>query len=378
VIRIVLSGLLSMMLLNNGLFLNNHQQTTNLPLPDNQIEKIVKEEIPPNTHTTKVVKEEIPLNTHTNKIKLMEYLADIYGKKVLSGQQVYQSLSEVEAIYQITGKEPAILGLDFMDYSPSRVERGTQGVDTEIAIQWWSEGGVVLFCWHWNAPMGLIDKKPNKQWWRGFYTEATNFNFVNGINNMESEEYRLLIRDIDAIAEELKKLQAEGAPVLWRPLHEASGGWFWWGSQGPEHYKKLWRIMFDRLTKHHQLNNLIWVWNGEHPDWYPGDDVVDIVGIDIYGPKRDYSPWTEEFKIAEGYAGTNKMVALTENGAIPDPDLLKETGANWLWYCTWSNELVLEKDQKTYSEEYTETQMLKKVYQHEYVITKDELPALCK
>jgi mannan endo-1,4-beta-mannosidase len=318
--------------------------------------------------------EKIPRDAHYNKEKLMKYFKDIYGKKILSGQHVSRGLMEVEAIYKVTRKKPAILGFDFMDYSPSRVERGAKGIETEEAIQWWREGGIITFCWHWNAPMGLIDRGPDKFWYDGYNTKATTFNFANGINNPESQEYHLMIRDIDVIAAELKKIQQEGAPVLWRPLHEASGGWFWWGSQGPEPYKKLWRIMYDRLTNYHRLDNLIWVWNGEAPDWYPGDDVVDIVGRDFYGAKRDYSPREEEFKKVETYADTYKMVALTETGVVPDPDLLKKTDSKWLWYMIWSEVCVLEGNQKKYSEEYTEARMLKKVYHHKYVITRDELP----
>ncbi len=42
-----------------------------------------------------------------------------------------------------------------------------------------------------------------------------------------------MVRDIDAIASLLKRLQDHGVTVLWRPLHEAAGGWFWWGAGGP-------------------------------------------------------------------------------------------------------------------------------------------------
>lgn len=308
-----------------------------------------------------------------NKIRVMEYLKRIYGKKTLAGQHMSKDLLEIDAIRSVTGKEPALIEYDFMDCSPSRVERGAEGIDLKRFIKWWDGGGLVAFCWHWNAPMGLIDEEPDKQWWRGFYTEATTFNFANGIRDPESIEHELLIRDIDAIAAELKKLQDAGVPVIWRPLHEASGGWFWWGSQGPEPYIKLWRMMYERLTEYHHLDNLIWVWNGEAPDWYPGDDVVDIVGIDYYGAKHDYSPREKEFKAAEEYADTYKMVALTETGVVPDPDLMKKTGTKWLWYSVWSEVCVLAKD-NSYSEKYTEAWMLKKVYNHEAVITKDELP----
>ena len=69
--------------------------------------------------------------------------------------------------------------------------------------------------------------------------------------------------------------------MLWRPLHEASGGWFWWGAHGPDPFKQLWELMFRRFTEVHELHNLIWVYTADptaHHDWYPGDDMVDVVG----------------------------------------------------------------------------------------------------
>ena len=99
---------------------------------------------------------------------------------------------------------------------------------------------------------------------------------------------RRIDADIDRLAIELARLRAAGVTVLWRPLHEASGhegdGWFWWGRKrtdgvpNAQAYVLLYRHMFDRLVNAHGLHNLIWVWNGQDPAWYPGDDVVDIVG----------------------------------------------------------------------------------------------------
>jgi mannan endo-1,4-beta-mannosidase len=60
-------------------------------------------------------------------------------------------------------------------------------------------------------------------------------------------EYQWIIRDTDIIAAQLLDLQSRGAAALFRPLHEASGGWFWWGYKGPDVTKKLYRIIDDRL-----------------------------------------------------------------------------------------------------------------------------------
>jgi len=91
--------------------------------------------------------------------------------------------------------------------------------------------GIVTLCWHWNAPSHLKEDTEN-EWWGGFYTQHTTFDVAAALADPTSEEYRLLLRDIDVIAAELKKFSDAGKPVLWRPLHEAAGGWFWWGRRG--------------------------------------------------------------------------------------------------------------------------------------------------
>lgn len=311
---------------------------------------------------------------HRNVVKLYTYLEEIYGKNILSGQQEQGNTeTEIEMIKEVTGKEPAVRGFDFIEYSSSRVARGSTSQDTAAAIEWWKSGGIVTFCWHWNAPMHLIDKAPDQYWYMGFYTKATTFDLEAALRDKESEEYKALLKDIDIVAKELKILEKAGVPVLWRPLHEAAGGWFWWGAKGPEPYKELWRLLYDKLVNEYELTHLIWVWNGQSKAWYPGDDYVDIISEDIYPDKKDYSSQSKKFIEASSYTEANKLIALSENGVIPDPDNLIKDKAKWLWFCTWGGEFVMDKAHN-YSDEYTEKEMLIKVYTHEYVITKDELP----
>ena len=79
--------------------------------------------------------------------------------------------------------------------------------------------------------------------------------------------------------------------------------------------------MYERQTHYHKLNNLIWVWNGQDPDWYVGDDRCDIIGEDVYADARNYD--AQAMRFMNGVAASpNKMVALTENGVMTDPDRL--------------------------------------------------------
>lgn len=298
---------------------------------------------------------------------LLSYLVDNFGVKIISGQQgnPRDDLADVKYIEDLTGELPAILGLDMMDYSPSRVEQGASTDSVERAIEWSNQGGIVAFAWHWNAPKDLLDTEEHP-WWSGFYTDATTFDVEYAINHPESEDYQLLIRDIDAIAAELKRLQDADVPVLWRPLHEAEGGWFWWGAKGPEPTKKLWKLMYDRMTNHHKLNNLIWVWNSIDEDWYPGDEYVDIVSFDSYPGANNYSPQSSQYEALVELSDNKKLIAMTENGPIPDPDLLPTYHANYSYFTSWNGILT----------EQNSVEHLQKVYNHDYVITRDELPNL--
>ena len=291
---------------------------------------------------------------------LMSYLVDNYGKKTLSGQQGYKHL---EYIKEQTGKEPAIIGFDFMDYSPSRIEFGAKCTETKDIIEWTKSGGIATISWHWNAPKDLINEVGGKEWWSGFYTRATTFDVSKAMNDKESEEYKLIIRDIDAIAKELKTLQSKGIPLLWRPLHESAGTWFWWGAKGAKPLVWLWRLLFDRLVNHHEIHNLIWVFTTtvNKDEWYPGDEYVDIAGIDIYTSHGD--PMSGRWDALQEAYGGNKLITLFENGPTISPDLSAEFQIWWSWFCTWGN--LIRK---------VPVEDLKKCYYHESIITKDELP----
>ena len=78
-----------------------------------------------------------------------------------------------------------------------------------------------------------------------------------------SEECLAIVKDIDKVSEKLKELQDKGISVIWRPLHEASNGYFWWGKTAAS-YKWLWSLLYQRQTNYHKLNNLIWVWSAQN------------------------------------------------------------------------------------------------------------------
>lgn len=315
-------------------------------------------------------------NATDNAKRLFSYLCDQYGKTMISGQYCDTGMNGWE-ILQISqnngGKFPAILGLDMGYYSQTGIDHDVTIHTTEQAIAYWEKGGIVTICWHWLAP----EKYITGTWYSAFRPEEVKMNLTAIMNGEDEEGLALLHQDIENIAVQLQEMQAAGVPVLWRPLHEASGGWFWWGAEGAETYLKLYHYLYDTLTNEFGLNNLIWVWNGQNAQWYPGDEYVDIIGIDIYAGEHEYSSQANLFLESQACAEGNKMVVLSENGTMIDPELSVRDRAMFGFFCTWSGEFVMENGlRKKYSEQYTEIEMLQKVYNSDYVITREELPDL--
>ncbi len=302
-----------------------------------------------------------PAATQATK-DLLTSIAGDYGTKTWSGQH---EASDIPHIQSVSGKKPAILSGDLINYSPTRTEHaGIPANYTESLVEDSEDGHVLSVIWHWNAPSGILNTA-EQPWWRGFYTEATTFDVAAALANPASPEYAQILRDIDAIAVQLRKLEQAGIPVLWRPLHEAEGGWFWWGAKGPAAYKQLWRLLFDRLTTHHGLHNLIWVLTVEDAAWYPGNDVVDVIGVDAYPDDRTDALLTRWQPLRERFDGV-KPVALTEFGGVPDIEKMQRLGVWWAWFASWQGAQLGPQS--------APDAVVSRIYQSATVVTLDELP----
>lgn len=318
-------------------------------------------------------------NADENTKRLYKFLCDIYGKYSLTGQYADEgrASSEYEKITAKTGKTFAVLGLDMGNYSLGSKAHGAESKTVEYAYDWYKNaGGIVQLCWHWTTPEDYAVNAGDQPWYSSFYKEGSKLDLDKIMNGEDDAAYQLLMDDIDNMANELARLRDAGVPVLWRPLHEAAGGWFWWGNCEPESYKKLWNVMYDKMTNEHNLTNLIWVWNGQDPAWYPGDETVDINGWDIYAGNHVDSSQSGRFDdMATNYGTKTKLIALTENGCVMDPDKVFNDNARWLFWGTWSDPFTMKLG-VVINDEYTTVELLTKAYNHERVLTLDELPDL--
>lgn len=313
----------------------------------------------------------------------------------------WKGQTDIAEFYKRSGHYPAIGGFDMLFAAGDHHEEGWFRGYTEnnllMTEDLWNMGGIPTYTWHWKVGEDTV-----------FYTQGTPAGFNNpgctegvmGTSNTNtcfnytkafkgeqcqeldetSQEYKDIVADVDIVSGYFKQLEEKGIAVVWRPLHEASGGWFWWGTASPECYVQLYRLVFDRMVKTNKLTNLIWVWNintdpkfgydysALNAAWYPGDAYVDIVAVDIYDPLNDHNSAANYFNKIVSDVGTNKMIALSENGAIPDIDSIAEDKAYWSYWMTWSQTWsgnFLEK---------TPTDMWKRNLDDERIIALDDMP----
>lgn len=291
----------------------------------------------------------VSLNAQNNPktMEIWNYLKSVYGKQIISAQQQMDTTNcfEDRVYYDILEDLPAMKGFDFI------FTTGTYGSRDFIdaALEWANESsGLVTFTWHWNVPRDVDD--PSKGW--AFYQEEIiNWNARNA-TVPGTKEYEVAVHDIDMIAGYLQELESAGVTVLWRPFHEASGNWFWWGVQPSDAealragtydtFQRLWYMMYDRLENYHKLSNIIWVWNGQSKRCVVDPNTYDIAGIDVYPTSLDHSPLEGSYNSLASYTYEGKMLALSECGYIPDPQQCFDAGIMWLYYMPWNGGFIYE------------------------------------
>lgn len=338
----------------------------------------------------KVVADDHPVseNTDPETLELYRWLKSIYGKQVIAGQQLgNEHDKESLAYYYYTGDLPAIKGFDFIFKT---TKFGDSSDWTQMAIDWHTKsGGIVCFCWHWNVPRDINDTESGAT---SFYVPGaqngdpgTTFDIAKAVTP-GTKEYERAVHDIDLIAYELQRLEAAGVPVLWRPLHEASGSWFWWGIQNKEQvkdqcYQKLWYMIYDRLENYHKLTNLIWVWNGQTSKNNVHKNTYDIAGIDVYPTSENHTALGGDYDRLKKMTDDGKMLALSECGYIPDPDeLAKNIGeVKWLYYMPWNGEFIWKNTTLVgipmINEKKMSVDLFRRAMASDTVITWSELPS---
>lgn len=286
------------------------------------------------------------------------------------GQVIRVAVKDVAAgaqgSFKNSGWSEIASGTDYFDISGDYTL-----VITEDVLKSLQEGGLIIGGHDYTAVAVYLENNgtaldPNKDY--AFYKADTEFDATNA--TVEGTwENKVFTEDLKNAAAYLKLLRDADIPVLWRPFHEAAGGWFWWGKDAAS-FKSLWIAMFNYF-KTEGLDNLIWVWTteGNDADWYPGDQYVDIVGRDVYN-KETADCVSEYTSIAENYG--NKIVSLSECGTV---GLISEqwaSGARWSWFMLWYDGTNEDGSPVVHADE----AWWKDAMSQEFVVSREELPSM--
>lgn len=286
------------------------------------------------------------------------------------GQVIRVAVKDVAAgaqgSFKNSGWSEIVSGTDYFDISGDYTL-----VITEDVLKSLQEGGLIIGGHDYTAVAVYLENNgtaldPNKDY--AFYKADTEFDATNA--TVEGTwENKVFTEDLKNAAAYLKLLRDADIPVLWRPFHEAAGGWFWWGKDAAS-FKSLWIAMFNYF-KTEGLDNLIWVWTteGNDADWYPGDQYVDIVGRDVYN-KETADCVSEYTSIAENYG--NKIVSLSECGTV---GLISEqwaSGARWSWFMPWYDGTNEDGSPVVHADE----AWWKDAMSQEFVVSREELPSM--
>jgi mannan endo-1,4-beta-mannosidase len=284
--------------------------------------------------------------------EVLNYLGSIYQQKALAGYNVYVHTPDD---YEQTGKRAAVWGRDIR----------WLGDPAEIAAHAKRHRYILTLHWHWYF-------KEDSAWTGKRKTPVD----VGRVVTPGTPEHAQAMAEMDAAADKLQLFEDAGVPVLWRPLHEIDGGWFWWTDKDrPENTSQLWRMMFSHFTRTRKLDNLIWVYSAGvgkktaeyRARFYPGADYVDISGIDVYGVEfREADPKYWEYYNVMSQVSPGKMLACGEGDAIPNPNMMRDgTLPRWLYALPWWGAPSARRpaDWALYT------------MRHDYIVTLDELPA---
>lgn len=244
-------------------------------------------------------------------------------------------------VRDVCGKYPAVYGWEIGDCELGR-DKSLDGVPftllREHIIAAYRRGGINTISWHANNPL-----TGGNAWDTGVERVVASI-LENGSRHESFKKW------LDAVADFMLSLRSDDGeliPILFRPYHEHNASWFWWGAEQstPEEYKALWRFTVDYLRDIKGVDNLIYVYSPEYVnseeeylERYPGDDYVNVFGIDAYC--RDaYHPGDKESFPQRVSMQLDIVTSLAAKRG--KPAVFSETGSEGVPDSTWWTRVLL-------------------------------------
>lgn len=308
----------------------------------------------------------IDKNATAETIALYNSLKDLSKNHVLFGHQHASEYGhgwvgdeDRSDVKSITGSHPAVIGVDLSGLSGQsryKIEEEKSRLQENV-VNTYNRGGVTTISWHFKNPLSG----------GGFYwVDSLSIAAVPQLipDGKGHEEYKVILSDIAEWAQSCVGDDGNQVPMIFRPYHEFDGDWFWWGKSHTtrEDFISLWKFTVSYLRDSLDVHNFLYAFSPDNRfeseeeflERYPGDDWVDMVGMDNYGDMgRDgynLESATNKLMIVSDYAiKSNKLAAFTETGleSIPDTTwwtdallkVLKTKGMQMSYVLVWRNDI---------------------------------------
>ncbi|MEO6000401.1 MAG: glycosyl hydrolase [Chitinophagaceae bacterium] len=276
---------------------------------------------------------------------LAENLRKLSRKHTLFGHQHateyghgWSGIENRSDVKSVTGSHPAVVGIDFSGFSgrsPEAIRKNKEATKRNV-IEIYNRGGVITAAWHFLNPVS----RGGFNWVDSLSKPAVSYIIPGGEAHAL---YKEILKGIGDWAHSIIGADGTLVPVIFRPYHEFDGDWFWWGKShcSKEEFIALWRFTVSYLRDSLGVHNFIYAFSPDNKfrteeqylDRYPGNEWVDMVGMDNYGDMgRDQHYDLEsailKLKIVDDFARkAAKLAAFTETGleSIPNATWWTET-----------------------------------------------------
>ena len=274
-------------------------------------------------------------NASTETVALFYNLRNLGKTKTLIGQQdafnsFYQNSGSSD-IKKTIGNDPSILGSDFMFITDKDNPNNNWYVQQENKIiqdtkDAYAKGMINTFCWHLREPYN------EKSFYSADMTSEQRTDAFKSLlpGGKFNDWYKKKLDKVASVVSNLKDTNGKQIPIIFRPFHEFDGNWFWWGANycTAEEYISVYRFTVNYLRDTKNVHNILFAFSPDNSyttpssylSRYPGDDYVDILGMDNYGDfdnkgTSGASLANSKLKLISDLAiSKNKIAALTETG----------------------------------------------------------------
>ena len=305
--------------------------------------------------------------------------------------------SDRSDVKSVTGSHPAVIGVDvagFSGASPEAIQKAKNNVRKTV-VDTYNRGGVITISWHFSNPISG----------GGFYwKDSVSLPAVKYIipGGTAHQKYKEILNGVGEWAKTTRGQDGKLVPMIFRPFHEFDGEWFWWGKPycTREEFISLWRFTVSYLRDSLGVRNFLYAFSpdnlftteAEYLDRYPGDEWVDMVGIDNYGDMGRYGKYNvdaavRKLKIVSDYAQKKgKLAAFTETGleSIPNSTwwtdvllkVMKTPGLQVSYVLVWRNDRTSPTHYYAPYPGHASVPDFLKFYQDPFTLFEKELPNL--